>query len=147
MGNTRKKYVQLDHTTSGCREHRKQMPFLSTGADRERLSPHGALLTEGLYSSALLNIATKYLNKGVKNNTQRRAAEECREESNYADFCSCKQTNWINNVMRLKMLSTAAQQEAGKHFTLILPRQFLATVFQGGCSSFFFFFWKVRCSL
>lgn len=80
VGNTRKKCVQLDHTASGCKEHRKQMPFLSTGADRERLSPHGALLTEGLYSSALLNIATKYLNKGVKNNTQRRAVEECREE-------------------------------------------------------------------
>lgn len=37
--------VQLEHTTSGCREHRKQMPFLSTGADTESLSPHGVLLT------------------------------------------------------------------------------------------------------
>lgn len=91
---------------------------------------------------ALLISSFEYCNKifeqrGKKNNTQRRAAEECREESNYADFCACKQTNWLNNVMRWKMLSTAAQQEAGKHFTLILPRQFLATVFQGSCSSVF----------
>lgn len=64
-----KKRVQLEHTASGCREHRKQMPFLSTGADTERLSPHGVLLTEVLYflyPSTLLNTAPGFWTGGEK---------------------------------------------------------------------------------
>lgn len=40
--------VQLERTTSGCMEHRKQMPFLSaaTTTDIEQLSPHGVLLIQ-----------------------------------------------------------------------------------------------------
>lgn len=38
--------VQLERTTLGRMEHRKQMPFLSaaTSTDIEQLSPHGVLL-------------------------------------------------------------------------------------------------------
>ena len=50
--------VQLERTTLGCMEHRKQMPFLSAAitTDIEQLSPHGVLLIHERYFTFSYNV-------------------------------------------------------------------------------------------
>lgn len=50
-----KKRAQLEHTGSGCREHRKQMPSLSSAVDIDQLSPPWGFVDRGALHSLLIS--------------------------------------------------------------------------------------------